>query len=139
MVGCGRRPIHWAWASGDGSAAFLQQKGALDGWCRSCNIFDRVIDVNVSIRSLHVREAADLDFLSDENAQIRRLRSLLSLFAMYAAALLFVTLASDGGDIGCILMGIAGHVVYAMFRISFSWRDAALFATARSRMRARVA
>ena len=95
--------------------------------------------MNVSLRSLHVRDAADLHLLSDEDAQIRRLRSLLSLFALYAAALLVVMLSSDGGDIGCILMGIAGHVVYATFKISLSWRDAALFSTARSRMRARVA
>lgn len=53
------------------------------------------------------------------------MRSLLGLFSLYAVALLFVITLSEGADIGCILGGIAGHVLYATVRILASWRDAA--------------
>lgn len=61
----------------------------------------------------------------DESRRHRRLHSLLCLFALYGCALLVVVMTSDGADIGCILAGIAAHVVYATRRIAITWRDAA--------------
>jgi hypothetical protein len=79
----------------------------------------------------------------EENARLRRLRSLLGLFSLYAAALLVVVAVSDGADIGCMLGGIAGHVLYATLRIVSSWRDAAWLEDAKvrsvSRLRLRLA
>jgi hypothetical protein len=69
----------------------------------------------------------------DETARLKRLRSLLALFSLYAAALLVVVSVSDGADIGCILGGIAGHVLYATRRIVSAWRDAAWLDDARTR------
>jgi hypothetical protein len=69
----------------------------------------------------------------DEAARLKRLWSLLGLFALYAAALLAVVVISDGADVGCILGGIAGHVLYATHRIVSSWRDAAWLEDARER------
>ena len=69
----------------------------------------------------------------EETARLRRLRSLLGLFALYAAALLIVVMVSEGADIGCILGGIAGHVLYAAHRVVGSWRDAALLEDAKTR------
>lgn len=74
---------------------------------------------------------------SDETARLRRLRSLLALFALYASALLAVIVLSDGADVGCILAGIAGHVLYATHRMVASWRDASWLEHARDRMLAR--
>jgi hypothetical protein len=79
----------------------------------------------------------------EENARLGRLRSLLGLFSLYAASLLIVVVVSDGADIGCILGGIAGHVLYATLRIVASWRDAAWLEGAKlrsvSRLRLRMA
>ncbi len=74
----------------------------------------------------------------EEAARLRRLRSLLGLFSLYAAALLIVVVVSDGADIGCILGGIAGHVLYATLRIVASWRDAAWLEDAKSRVAVRL-
>lgn len=74
---------------------------------------------------------------SEETARIRRLRSLLALFSLYAGALLAVVVLSDGADVGCILAGIAGHVLYATYRMVTSWRDASWLEHARDRMLAR--
>jgi hypothetical protein len=75
---------------------------------------------------------------STDTAQIRRLRSLLSLFALYAAALFVVILFSDGPDIGCILTGIAGHVLYASGKTAVAWREATWLEAARLRIRSRI-
>jgi len=72
-----------------------------------------------------------------DTAQIRRLRSLLALFALYATALFVVILFSDGPDIGCILTGIAGHVLYASVKTAMSWREATWLESTRQRIRAR--
>jgi hypothetical protein len=74
---------------------------------------------------------------ADEVARLRRLRSLLALFSLYAGALLTVILVSDGADVGCILAGIAGHVFYATYRMVTSWRDASWLEQARDRIQAR--
>jgi hypothetical protein len=74
----------------------------------------------------------------DEAARQRRLRSLLGLFALYGAAFLVVVAVSDGADVGCILLGIAGHVLYATRRIVGSWREAAWLEHARVRGAARL-
>lgn len=103
-------------------------------WCDSCT---KVGAVNASLPSLH-RRVFDPSEPNEEEAQIRRLRSLLSLFALYVAVLLLVVVSSDGADIGCVLIGVAGHVVYASVRTAMSWRDAMFVATARSRVRARA-
>lgn len=63
-------------------------------------------------------------------AQMKRMRGLIALFALYAVALFSVVLLSDGGDVGCILAGIAGHVFYASHKIATAWRDAS-YVTAR--------
>lgn len=63
-------------------------------------------------------------------AQMKRMRGLIGLFALYAIALFSVVLLSDGGDVGCILGGIAGHVFYASHKIATAWRDAS-YVTAR--------
>ncbi|MDB4944313.1 MAG: hypothetical protein JWP97_3847 [Labilithrix sp.] len=73
----------------------------------------------------------------EEMARLRHLRSLLSLFALYASSLLIVVLVSEGADIGCILGGIAGHVLFAAHRIFRTWRDAALLEDAKARLTAR--
>ena len=73
----------------------------------------------------------------EETARVRRLRALLALFALYAGSLLSVILISDGADIGCILAGIAGHVLYATYRMVATWRDASWLEHARLRMHAR--
>lgn len=74
---------------------------------------------------------------ADEAARLRRLRSLLALFSLYAGALLAVIVLSDGADVGCILAGIAGHVLYATYRMVTSWRDASWLEQARDRIYAR--
>lgn len=74
---------------------------------------------------------------NDETARVRRLRSLLALFSLYAGALLAVIVLSDGADVGCILAGIAGHVLYATYRMVTSWRDASWLEHARDRMLSR--
>lgn len=87
-------------------------------------------------RSLAI--AAPVDWASsDEAARLRRLRSLLALFSLYAGALLTVIVLSDGADVGCILAGIAGHVLYATYRMVTSWRDASWLEQARERILAR--
>ncbi len=74
----------------------------------------------------------------EEATRVRRMHSLLGLFALYAVALLAVTVLSDGEDIGCVLGGIAGHVLYATARIVTSWRDAAWLEDAKARVMARL-
>ncbi len=83
-------------------------------------------------RSLHVPEW----LVHEEAARLKRLRTLLALFALYAAALLAVTLLSDGADVGCVLAGISGHVLYATLRLVAEWRDAAWLDHARRRLHA---
>jgi hypothetical protein len=70
----------------------------------------------------------------EETLRLRRLRSLLALFSLYAGALLAVIVLSDGADVGCILAGIAGHVLYATYRMVTTWRDASWLEQARERM-----
>ena len=70
----------------------------------------------------------------EETGRVRQLRALLSLFALYAAALLAVILLSDGADIGCILAGIGGHVLYASAKTALAWREATWFEAARARV-----
>jgi hypothetical protein len=91
----------------------------------------------VVVRGERARPPIVIDGLTDESARIRRLRALLALFALYAGALLAVILLSDGADIGCILAGIAGHVLYATYRMVASWRDASWLEQARMRLEAR--
>jgi hypothetical protein len=70
----------------------------------------------------------------DEASRLRRLRSLLALFALYAAVLSLVTLLSDGADVGCVLAGISGHVLYVTFRLVGDWREATWLDHARARL-----
>jgi hypothetical protein len=97
--------------------------------------------MQLSLSNLRVRPVglpslvADRDVcVEHESAQIQRLRSLLSLFALYAAALGVVILCSDGADLGCILAGIAGHVVYASGKTAIAWREASWLQNARRRI-----
>jgi hypothetical protein len=91
-----------------------------------------------SITQRSVSLSAPIDWAnSDEAARLRRLRSLLALFSLYAGALLAVIVLSDGADVGCILAGIAGHVLYATYRMVTSWRDASWLEEARDRVHAR--
>jgi hypothetical protein len=62
---------------------------------------------------------------------------LLALFSLYAAALFVLVLVTDGADIGCVLGGIAGHVLYASHRIALSWRDASGLEDAKARVELR--
>ena len=71
---------------------------------------------------------------AEETLRLRRLRSLLALFSLYAGALLAVIILSDGADVGCILAGIAGHVLYATCRMLTDFRDASWLEQARERM-----
>ena len=66
-------------------------------------------------------------------ARLRQLRALLSLFALYTG-LLAVILLSDGADIGCILAGIGGHVLYASGKTALAWREATWLEAARVRV-----
>ena len=91
-------------------------------------------------RPRHVRARNFPEWLvHEEAARVRRLRTLLSLFALYAATLLAVTLLSDGADVGCVLAGISGHVMYATLRLVADWRDAAWLDHARRRLHASTA
>lgn len=100
--------------------------------------------MNLSLSNLRVRPV-DLPLLSpageqaevDESAHARHLRSLRSLFVLYAGALSFVVLFFDGADVGCILSGIAGHVLWASARTALVWRDASWLERARERVRRR--
>ena len=74
----------------------------------------------------------------EDAARLKRLWSLLGLFSLYSVALLIVVVVSDGADVGCILGGIAGHVLYASHRIVSSWRDAAWLEDAKVRAAARM-
>jgi hypothetical protein len=86
-----------------------------------------------SVRSAPARQGIAGWTRYEETARIRRTRSLLGLFVLYAAALLVVVTLSEGADIGCILGAIAGHVVYALRRVGASWRDAAALHAAKAR------
>jgi len=72
--------------------------------------------------------------LDGDGGRVRQLRALLSLLALYAAALLVVILLSDGADIGCILAGIGGHVLYASAKTALAWREATWLEAARVRV-----
>lgn len=72
--------------------------------------------------------------IDEDSGRVRQLRALLSLFALYATALLAVILLSDGADIGCILAGIGGHVLYASAKTALAWRDATWLEAARARV-----
>jgi len=99
--------------------------------------------MNVSLSNLrvqalalpYVEEAQKPVAISDfDHGRIRRLRSLISLFALYGAALLTVIVLSSGADIGCILVGISGHVLYASAKMELEWREAAWLEDARVRV-----
>jgi hypothetical protein len=81
------------------------------------------------------RATATVALSRDEALRIRRLRSLLALFVLYAVALFAVMAVSDGGDVGCILAGIAGHVLFATSRLLHVWRDDCWLEDARTRLR----
>ena len=81
--------------------------------------------------------ASGEDASGEDAARLRRLQSLLALLCLYAVALLSVIMLSDGGDIGCVLLGIAGHVLYAARRMVTVWRDAFVVENARHRFAAR--
>ncbi|AKU98136.1 hypothetical protein AKJ09_04800 [Labilithrix luteola] len=71
----------------------------------------------------------------ESTSKVRRLRALLSLFALYAGSLLAVMTLSDGADIGCVLVAIAGHVLYATWGLLSVWRDSSWLERARLRSR----
>lgn len=70
----------------------------------------------------------------EEATRHRRVRSLVGLLGLYAAALMIVTMVSDGPDIGCVLGGIGGHVLYATRRVVSSWRTASRLERAKARV-----
>ena len=70
----------------------------------------------------------------EDVGRLRQLRGLLALLTLYAAALLVVLLLSEGADIGCILAGIGGHVLYASGKTALAWREAAWLEAARARV-----
>jgi hypothetical protein len=89
------------------------------------------------VPSITSRPAARRSTSGDESARLKRLRSLLALLSLYAGALLVVVVLSNGADVGCILAGISGHVLYATYRIVTAWRDASWLEHARERILAR--
>jgi hypothetical protein len=94
--------------------------------------------MNFSLSNL--RHAPASTYESDqriESAHVQRVWSLLALFSLYATALFVVVLVSDGPDIGCILMGIAGHVLYATGKTARAWREASWLEAARVHVRQR--
>jgi hypothetical protein len=90
--------------------------------------------MNLSLPSHRLRAVPIVRDPGEDTTRIERLRSLLSLFALYAAALLAVIVLSDGADIGCILAGIAGHVLYASAKTAHAWREASWLDAARQRL-----
>ncbi len=93
--------------------------------------------MNLSLPTSHVRAlpiTPSPHEIDADAGRVRQLRSLLSLFALYAAALLGVILLSDGADIGCILAGIGGHVLYASGKTALAWREASWLEAARARV-----
>lgn len=71
----------------------------------------------------------------EEGSRVRQLRSLVALFGLYASVLVFVLLfVEDGGDIGSVLAGIAGHAVYASYKAAVAWREASWLDAVRGRM-----
>jgi hypothetical protein len=75
----------------------------------------------------------------EEAVHARWLRSTLALFSVYFAVLVAVTLfVADGADLGCILAGVAGHVLYATFRLAVAWRDMIDFERVLARVSARA-
>lgn len=74
----------------------------------------------------------------EDAARLRRMRSLVALFLLYAVALVALVVASDAADIGCVLTGIAGHVLYAAHRVVGIWSDAASLEGAKARALARL-
>jgi len=93
------------------------------------------------VPALPITRAPDLVLADDDGARLRQLRALLSLLVLYTGALLFVILLSDGADIGCILAGIGGHVLYAGGKTALAWREASWIEAARARvlLRRRIA
>ena len=91
-------------------------------------------DVPVRAIAIGVEPNAPHHSVEGDLGRIRQLRSLLALLALYAATLLVVVLVSDGADIGCILTGIAGHVLYASVRTAHAWREASWLEAARVRV-----
>ena len=78
----------------------------------------------MSVRASFPR-SSDWEEVSEDCSRVRQLRSLVVLFALYAAVLLFVILfVTDGGHIGSILAGIGGHALYATTKSAFAWREA---------------
>jgi hypothetical protein len=58
---------------------------------------------------------------------------LVTLFAIYAVALIVAALVADGPDFGCVLGGIAAHVLYQSVLTARSWREASWLESARVR------
>ena len=93
--------------------------------------------MNLSLPTSRVRAlpiAPSPHEIDGDAGRVRQLRALLSLFALYTAALLMVILLSDGADIGCILAGIGGHVLYASGKTALAWREATWLEAARMRV-----
>jgi hypothetical protein len=84
--------------------------------------------MNVSLPQIQLRAT------EEDAARARQFRSLLSLLALYTTALVAVVVLPDGADIGCILGGIAGHMLYAGAKLALEWRDASSLAYARGRI-----
>lgn len=87
-----------------------------------------------TLRTLSLEAPRGVGSASEETAHVRRLWSLVTLLGLYATALLVVLLVSDGPDVGCILMGIAGHVLYASAKMAQAWREATWMEDARFRL-----
>ena len=71
--------------------------------------------------------------LAIDGIRDRHLRSLITLFSIYAVALVVAALIADGPDFGCILGGIAGHVLYQSVLTARSWQEASWLESARLR------
>ena len=82
----------------------------------------------------HVPPQPSCSLIEEDVGRIRQLRGLLALLTLYAGALLFVLLLSEGADIGCILAGIGGHVLYASGKTALAWREASWLEAARARV-----
>jgi len=89
--------------------------------------------------SLAQRSVSTLPFETAlDGIRDRHLRSLITLFALYAVAVLAAALVADGPDFGCILGGIAGHVLFQSVHTARAWRRAAWIESARTRFYRRM-
>jgi hypothetical protein len=94
--------------------------------------------MNHALTPLVVRTTLPTRTGAEHEVRSRRVRSLLALFSLYAVALVAVLALPDAADIGCILAGVAGHVLYATARTVTSWRDASWLDQARERASVRA-